>query len=518
MNLAHLLLRAAQAFPDRPALAQGTTVVADYATLAARVAALAGGMRAHGLAAGARVALVMQNSPAYLELFLATWWAGLTAVPIHSKLHAKELAFIFGNARVRAVFASASTASACTTALQEMLEEAHQISFFEVSSREFVGLQGASPVPLTAVTDDQTAWIFYTSGTTGRPKGVELTHRNLYAATQSYFTDVDDIVTSDCIIHAAPMSHGSGMYVLPHLARAACNVNPESGGFDVGEIGMLWNHYRRATIFAAPTMVKRLTDYAGNLDARGLKTIVYGGGPMYVADLMQSIDRFGQHFAQIYGQGEAPMTITALSKALHQDTQHPRYAERMGSVGLPYAGVEVMVAEVGDGALPRPLAVGEIGEICVRGPQVMKGYLDHPAANAHSLRGGWLLTGDVGAFDAEGFLTLKDRSKDLVISGGKNIYPREIEEVLLTHPAVSEVSVIGVPHAEWGEVVVAYVVAHGVGGERAGNADALNAHCLDNLARFKRPKRYVFVDSLPKNETGKVLKTVLRAMQAATPG
>ncbi len=510
MNLAHLLLRAAQAFPDRPALALGTSVVADYAALAVRVASLAGGLRAAGLQPGARVALVLQNSPAYLELFIAAWWAGLTAVPIHSKLHPKELAFIFGNAHVRAVFASAGTASACSEALESMPEEARQISLFEVSSRVFSQLGTAPGVALTEVADDQTAWIFYTSGTTGRPKGVELTHRNLYAATQSYFTDVDEIASSDCIIHAAPMSHGSGMYILPHLARAACNVIPESGGFEAGEIGALWQHFGGATMFAAPTMVKRLTDYGGDLDATGLKTIVYGGGPMYVADLMKSIDRFGQHFAQIYGQGEAPMTITALSKALHQDTQHPRYAERMGSVGLPYAGVEVMVAEVGDGALPRPLAVGEIGEICVRGPQVMKGYLDNPGANAHSLRGGWLLTGDVGAFDAEGFLTLKDRSKDLVISGGQNIYPREIEEVLLTHAAVSEVSVIGVPHAEWGEEVVAYVVARG----ETGDAAALDTHCLDNLARFKRPKRYVFVASLPKNETGKVLKTALRKQDA----
>ena len=507
MNLAHLLQRAACAFSDRPAVALGTTVVANYGTLAARVAALAGGLRASGLPAGARIALVMQNSTAYLELFLASWWAGLTAVPIHSKLHPKELAFIFGNARVSAVFASANTASACTDALQAMPEEARQISFFEVSSRAFAALYQGTPLPITAVADDQTAWIFYTSGTTGRPKGVELTHRNLYAATQSYFTDVDDIATTDCIIHAAPMSHGSGMYIVPHLARAACNVIPESGGFDAGEIGALWQHFGGAAMFAAPTMVKRLTDYAADLAPTGLKTIVYGGGPMYVADLMKSIDRFGQRFAQIYGQGEAPMTITALSKALHREHQHPRYAERMGSVGLPFTGVEVVVANV-DGGLPTPLPTGEIGEICVRGPQVMKGYLDNPAANAHSLRGGWLLTGDVGAFDAEGFLTLKDRSKDLVISGGQNIYPREIEEVLLTHTDVSEVSVIGVPHAEWGEEVVAYVVARG----KAQDTEALNAHCLDNLARFKRPKRYVFVESLPKNETGKVLKTALRAL------
>jgi long-chain acyl-CoA synthetase len=224
---------------------------------------------------------------------------------------------------------------------------------------------------------------------------------------------------------------------------------------------------------------------------------------MYVADLQKSIRRFGQHFAQIYGQGEAPMTITAMNKAIHADTAHPRYLDRLASVGLPFNGLEVMVADGDD----QPMPAGETGEICVRGPVIMRGYWQNLEASAATLRGGWLHTGDIGSFDAEGFLTLKDRSKDMIISGGSNIYPREVEEALLLHQAVSEVSVVGRPHPEWGEEVVAFVVLHPAA--RATDK-VLDAHCIENIARFKRPKAYRFVASLPKNEAGKVLKTALR--------
>ncbi len=542
MNIALLLARAARAHPHAPALAHGTRVVADYATLHQRAARLAGGLRGAGLQPGDRIALVMRNHPAYLELFLAAWHAGLVAVPVNSKLHAKELAFIFENCGAPAVFASANTLSACEQGAAIAAAAsgvARQV--IGIESNAFAQLGAGVPLAMQARGDDDLAWLFYTSGTTGRPKGVMLSHGNLMAMTLNYFTNVDGIAREDCIVHAAPMSHGSGIYLVPHLAQAACNVVPESGAFEADEIALLCNHYTGVTLFAAPTMVKRLVEAPLGGIARGiagggaamsasgtahasatlpgLKTIVYGGGPMYVADLKAGMARFGQRFAQIYGQGEAPMTITASNKAMHADTGHPRYEERIGSVGLPFAGVEVMVADEDDRALP----TGEIGEICVRGPVVMKGYWQNEAASATALRNGWLHTGDVGAFDEEGFLTLKDRSKDLIISGGSNIYPREVEEALLLHPQVAEVSVVGRAHPEWGEEVIAFVVARAApgsamagdtGAARAGgmplDAHALDAHCLDHIARFKRPKQYRFVEALPKNEAGKVLKTELR--------
>jgi long-chain acyl-CoA synthetase len=258
-------------------------------------------------------------------------------------------------------------------------------------------------------------------------------------------------------------------------------------------------------MFAAPTMVHRLVAHARaqapSLD--GLKTIVYGGGPMYLQDVKNALDAMGPRFAQIYGQGESPMTITALSKFHLADRNHPRYDERLASVGVAQPAVEVRVADAQD----RPLAPGEIGEILVRGDTVMRGYWRNPDASMETLRNGWLHTGDVGSFDEDGFLTLRDRSKDMIISGGSNIYPREVEEVLLRHPAVSEVSVVGRPHPEWGEDVVAFVVARD--GTRIDDRE-LDALCLGHIARFKRPKQYFFVADLPKNHYGKVLKTALR--------
>jgi long-chain acyl-CoA synthetase len=219
----------------------------------------------------------------------------------------------------------------------------------------------------------------------------------------------------------------------------------------------------------------------------------------------------GPKLAQIYGQGEVPMTITALSKELHADRTRPHWREIMGSVGLPRANVEVRVADDAD----RPLPTGEVGEILVHGEVVMKGYWNNPSATAETLRSGWLHTGDMGAFDGEGFLTLKDRSKDMIISGGSNIYPREVEEILLRHPGVLEVSVIGRPHSDWGEEVVACVVPQA---EQKVSADELDALCLSAIARFKRPRHYVFLDALPKNNYGKVLKTELRRRDAGNVG
>ncbi|HEY2630728.1 MAG TPA: AMP-binding protein, partial [Usitatibacter sp.] len=295
---------------------------------------------------------------------------------------------------------------------------------------------------------------------------------------------------------------GSGLYTFTHLAMGAAQVIPESGAFDAAEVLQLLRSHDKVSFFAAPTMVRRLVDEARGPFECNLQTIIYGGGPMYLADLREAMGVFGNRLAQIYGQGETPMTITALSKARHGEIDHPRYVERLTSVGTPHSVVEVVVRDV-DG---RVLPAGDVGEICVRGATVMSGYWMDPGASAAALRDGWLWTGDLGSFDEDGFLTLKDRSKDLIVSGGSNIYPREVEEVLLAHPAVAEASVVGRPDREWGEVVVAFVVPHG----DAPSTDELDRLCLEHIARFKRPKEYRFVERLPKNHYGKVVKTELR--------
>jgi long-chain acyl-CoA synthetase len=251
--------------------------------------------------------------------------------------------------------------------------------------------------------------------------------------------------------------------------------------------------------------VSRLINHrgAGGADTRGLKTMIYGGAAMYLSDLKRALALFGPKLYHLYGQGESPMTITGLDKAAHANTSHPLYEARLRSAGVARTGVAVTILDAAGHELPQ----GEIGEIATRSDCVMQGYWNDARATARALRNGWLWTGDVGSLDEAGFLTIQDRSKDMIISGGSNIYPREIEDVLLTHPGVLEVAVVSRPHGEWGEEVVAFVV------RREGEdvvESALDRLCLENIARYKRPRTYRFVAVLPKNNYGKILKTELR--------
>ena len=507
MNVSSFLTKAARTFAERPAVSLGTEPCCTYGVLGRRVAQLAGTLiHRCGLQPGDRVALAMSNSPEYVEILYAVWHAGLTAVPMNARLHQREFAYILENSGARLCFATPDLIETVAPLPQEIACLEAVIPTGDADYRTFCA---GEAMAMRDMAPEAIAWLFYTSGTTGRPKGAMLTHRNLLVMTLSYFADIDTITPYDCTIHAAPMSHGSGLYGLPHVAKAAHQVIPVSGGFDLGELVALIAAYQGVTCFFAPTMVTRLVNHpmAASVNTNHLKTLIYGGGPMYVEDLRHALDLFGPKLVQIYGQGEAPMTITALSKTWHADTNHPRYLELLGSAGIARSDVEVRVVDADD----RDLPPGAVGEVLVRGDVVMRGYWNNPPASAETLRGGWLHTGDLGTFDADGFLTLKDRSKDMIISGGSNIYPREIEEVLLRHTGVQEVSVVGRPHRDWGEEVVAFVVPCP---EMAVTAEALDRLCLDTMARYKRPRAYFFVDSLPKNNYGKVLKTTLRQQLA----
>ena len=504
MNIAHWLSRSADVFPDNVALIAGSRRT-TYREFARSAAVIAGTLRDRfDCKHGERIAVLSGNCAEYLEALYGIWWAGCVAVPVNAKLHPREAAFILADAGVRMTFASHDWRHAPSEIAEESLARTRCVAF---ASPEYAAMKSGAPSKLVEREPTDLAWLFYTSGTTGKPKGAMLTHRNLAAMTFNYFTDVDAIDAGDCILHAAPVSHGSGLYNFAHVLRGAAQVFPDSGGFDPAEIIGLLPSLRGMTMFAAPTMVKRLTDHvaAHPSDTKNLKTIVYGGGPMYVADLTRAIEIFGDKFVQIYGQGESPMTISALSKFHHADVGHPRHESRIASVGVAHSGVQLRICDE-KGAI---VATNEMGEIFVEGDTVMAGYWNNPDATADALQVGWLATGDLGSIDADGFLTLKDRSKDLIISGGSNIYPREIEEVLLTHPAVAEAAVIGRPDAEWGEAVIAFIV---VREKFTVNADELDQHCLTEIARFKRPKEYRFVDTLPKNNNGKVVKTELRKL------
>ncbi len=504
MNLSHLLRRQALQHPECIAIYNGTVVHASYGQWAARSAGLAKRLLNAGLQPGDRVVLFMRNHPRYLEVLFGAWWAGLAVVPVNAKLHTLEAEWIIENSGARWAFATSDVAPTVLAGLERQID----IESDEANTL-LAPLADCSSQPLVERDKDSLAWLFYTSGTTGRPKGVMITQHNLMTMGLTYFVDVDAVAAQDAIVYAAPMSHGAGLYAIPHLMAGARHVVPASGGVDPGELFELGRALGPLSTFAAPTIVKRMVDYAeqANLTqqdaAASFKTIVYGGAPMYLADIERALRVMGPRFVQIYGQGETPMVATALSRQHLSAAEHPRYRERIASVGVAQTPVQLRVSDEQGVSLP----CGEVGEVLVKGDSVMAGYWDNPQASAAAIHDGWLFTGDVGCLDADGFLTLKDRSKDLIISGGSNIYPREVEELLLTAPGVAEAAVVGAPDSGWGEVVVAFVVVQ-LGASLTEHD--LDQHCLGHMARFKRPKRYLFVSELPKNNYGKVLKTALR--------
>jgi long-chain acyl-CoA synthetase len=309
----------------------------------------------------------MKNRTEYLEALYGVWWAGAVAVPINAKLHAREAAWILDNAGAALCLVSDDVGMA-------LAEVAPSVRLLSADARtEWQALTGGEPLdrPVPRA-DDDLAWLFYTSGTTGRPKGVMLSGLNLMAMTLCYPLDVDPVTPDDAALYAAPLSHGAGMYNFVHVRAGARHVVPPSGGFEPAEILNLAPRLERVSVFAAPTMVRRLVDAAKARGGtgEGIRTVVYGGGPMYVADIDEAVSVMGPRFVQIYGQGESPMTITALPRELVADRSHPRWRERLGSVGTAQSCVEVRIAD----AEGQPLPDGEVGEILVRGPQVMRGY------------------------------------------------------------------------------------------------------------------------------------------------
>ncbi|MEM1187136.1 MAG: AMP-binding protein [Pseudomonadota bacterium] len=497
MNIAQLLENSARNFPARPAVSIGRETHLDYAALGRRTARLAGSLQR--LSAESRtVAITVPNCPEYIEILFATWHAGLAAAPMNARLSASELVFMIEDSGARVVFATQEQASA----LRGLLSA--DTVFLVPGGRRYADTLEVAPATLVDRASDDLAWVFYTSGTTGKPKGAMLSHGNLMAMTLGYFADIDALDEHDALLHIAATSHASGLFGLSFIAKAGNNVLTQSDGFDPAELVALINHYESLSFFMPPTLLRRLDSYPelAQADMRRVKAVLLGAAPITPRDLRAGHALFGSRLWNGYGQGESPCTITALSQSMIAQAITDNDDATLSSVGTVRTGLHIAILDEAGHAL----SAGETGEVAVRGATVMLGYLGRPDATREALLDGWLRTGDVGRLDERGFLTLLDRKKDVIISGGINIYAREVEDILLEAEGVADTAVIGIPDQEWGESVVALVIA----GERAPDHSELDRFCLERMARFKRPKYYLFVDELPRNASGKVLKRQLR--------
>ena len=509
MNIGTLLTKSARTFPNQLAIAYGDHEW-TYAQFNARTNQLANALRNLGVAQGHHVAVLMYNYPQMLEAMFACFKMGCAAVPINFRLHPNEFSFIIDHSEAETVITSPEFTEPLRSLHDRLPRVRHTITTSgadrECLDYESVLRDGHEEFKDAEVNPDDVAWLFYTSGTTGRPKGAMLTHRNLMAMSQDFHISIcPGFGRNEVVMHAAPLSHGSGLYAIPNVGKAAMHVMPAAKSFDPQMILQTVEKYRVTNMFIAPTMVKILIDSPAidQYDHSSLKAMIYGGGPMLVEDLTKAIEKLGPCLVQLYGQGESPMTISYLPHPDHVLNGTEKQMKHLASAGITHTDLEIAIFDGED----RPLPSGEIGEIVTRSDVVMKGYWRDSDATAKTLRNGWLHTGDVGYMDEDGYVFLLDRSKDMIISGGENIYPREIEEVLIQHGAVREVAVIGVPDPKWGEAIKAVVAI-----QPAANVseEELIDFCKQHIASFKKPKSVDFIDELPKNNYGKIVKRQLR--------
>jgi fatty-acyl-CoA synthase len=359
----------------------------------------------------------------------------------------------------------------------------------------FAGFAGSVTQPAD-VDRDHPAWFFYTSGTTGRPKAGVLTHGQMDYVVCNHLCDLMPATTEhDASLVVAPLSHGAGVHALPQIARGAATILLSGERLDCEEAWQLVERHHVTNMFTVPTILTMLTrhDSVDRYDHSSLRYVIYAGAPMYRADQVHALRKLGPVLVQYFGMGEVTGNITVLPPALHSvnDDEMP-----VGSCGFPRTGMDVAILD--DNGKP-----AETGEICVRGPGVFAGYHNNAEATAKATAHGWFHTGDLGHIDARGFVYITGRASDMYISGGSNVYPREIEEALLLHPAVAEACVVGMPHEKWGESGVAVLVLEP--GAETSAADLLS-HLDGKLAKYKWPADFVFWTELPKSGYGKVTK------------
>jgi acyl-CoA synthetase (AMP-forming)/AMP-acid ligase II len=511
MNIGSVLNQAAKASPEHIAIIHGE-LRRTYREFNARANQLAAQLRKAGLKKGDRVAILQRNCPELLETMFATFKTGAITVPMNARLHPKEASYILQDSGAKVVVFTDDFAAA----LETIRGELRDITTFICIGKAPTWAHSYEPFIADGGTDDNDedcskddlAWLFYTSGTTGKPKGAMDSHGNLQFMTDHYPLEVYQLKPDDIVMHPGPLTHGSGLWALPITAGAGTHLIPTAASFDPDHIFEQIEKHRVTKIaFIAPTMITMLLN-APNIDKydlSSLRFLGYGGSPMYVEDLKRAVKQWGPVLCQIYGQGETPMTITMLTPEDHRlAAETPALENRLASAGRIRKDIQIAILDEND----QELGDEGIGEISLRGDCVMQGYWNKKDATEEAFKNGWYHTGDLGKRDSDGFYYLLDRKKELIITGGANVYPREVEEVLLLHPGVLEVAVIGVPDRLWGESVMAVVRPRP--GMKPQESALLNL-CRDHLSGYKKPRFIRFQDDLPKSGYGKILKRELKA-------
>lgn len=510
MNLGDLLTQVAQRYPDEPGfITHGASW--NWSAINRRVDAACAALSALGVGKGDRILVHSRNN---LPLFESAWIAfklGAVWVPTNYRIAPPEAAYLGQSSGARVMIYDRGFAQYVDAVRAASPALEHVVALGEPRDGE-LSYDALIATPrgrfeAVEVDRDDPLWFFYTSGTTGHPKAGTLTHGQMAFVITNHLADLMpgiDVRSRSLVV--APLSHGAGIHALVNAARGAASVLPASEKLDPEEVWALVERHRVDNMFTVPTIVKMLTEHdaVDRHDHSSLKFVIYAGAPMYRADQKHALRKLGRVLVQYYGLGEVTGNITVLPPHLHEEDDDAPGC-RVGSCGYARTGIGIAILDDAG----RKLEPFETGEVCVRGPAVMRGYDNNPEANEKAFRHGWFHTGDLGHLDREGFLYITGRSSDMYISGGSNVYPREIEEALLTHPGVHEVAVLGMPDPKWGEQGVAVVVCKA--GLRPG-PDELLAHIDGQLARYKWPRHFVYWDALPKSAYGKITKKDVRSL------
>lgn len=511
-NLANLLASTARLFPDHPALIVGDRVW-SWREIDARVNAMVAALRSLGIRKGDKILMQSRNSVQMFEFCWVAFRMGCVWVPTNFRLTPPEVAYLGASSNAVAMVVEDIFPEHTDAVRAESSDLRHIISIGspregESSYEALIEQHHGAPAQPETVQASDPLWFFYTSGTTGKPKAGILSHDQMDFVVNNHLADlIPGTRETDRSIVVAPLSHGAGIHALVNVARGAASILLPSEKFDPEAFWQLVEQHRVTNLFTVPTIVKMLVEHPAvdQYDHSSLRYVIYAGAPMYRADQKLALQKLGKVLVQYFGLGEVTGNITVLPPHMHSADDNDPNAH-IGSCGYVRTGMEIAILDEQGVERPR----GEIGEICARGPAVFEGYYGNPEATAKALRGGWFHTGDLGRMDERGLLYITGRESDMYISGGSNVYPREVEEVLLTHPGVAEIAIVGMPDSKWGEIGVAVVVRR-PGPEPVDEA-ALLGFLEGRCAKYRWPRRFFFWDVMPKSGYGKIVKKDIKVM------